>query len=190
MAVPGVVAAAKRQQRTFLRRHFGQRHKRPFVLPRHEAAVYEVFTASDNDLDGARFDVLTPKRFRDVFEPNDGVPTDEITTAAADPSAAPAPTAPSTTGPAPTTGTPTSEPLSVGELRKRLAAVPSAHLEATTGATAENRELLTAAYGTILTCAGLLGAEVEPAAEASPARPQLSQRTSPLVYAFEVVAAQ
>ncbi len=52
-----------------------RRHKRPFVLPRHEAAVYEVFTASDNDLDGARFDVLTPKRFRDVFEPNDGVPT-------------------------------------------------------------------------------------------------------------------
>ena len=110
---------------------------------------------------------------------NEGVPTEEITPAAADPSAAPTPT-----------GTPTSGPLSVGELRKRLAALPSAHLDSTTSATAETRELLTAAYGTIFTAAGLLGADVAPAAEASPVRPRLAERTSPLVYAFEVVAAQ
>ena len=34
------------------------------------AAVYEVFTAADNDLDNARFHVLTPRPFRDEFEPN------------------------------------------------------------------------------------------------------------------------
>lgn len=129
---------------------------------------------------------------------NEGVPTEEITPAAADPSG-PAPTPPSatgagsTTGPTtgpPTTGPATSGPLSVGELRKRLAALPSAHLAATTSATPETRELLTAAYGTIFTSAGRLGADVAPAAEASPVRPQLAERTSPLVYAFEVVAAQ
>ena len=38
-------------------------------------AVYEVFTNADNDLDGERLDVHTPKRFRDVFEPNNTVPT-------------------------------------------------------------------------------------------------------------------
>ena len=111
---------------------------------------------------------------------NEGVPTEEITGAAADPSA----------GPTATAGTASSGPLSVGELRKRLAALPSAHLAATTSATAGTRELLTAAYGTILTSAGMLGADVAPAAEASPVRPQLAERTSPLVYAFEVVAAQ
>ena len=125
---------------------------------------------------------------------NEGVPAEEITPAAADPSAGPAPAPPATTGAGstagPTTGAPTSGPLSVGELRKRLAALPSAHMAATTSATAGTRDLLTAAYGTIFTSAGLLGADVAPAAEASPVRPQLAERTSPLVYAFEVVAAQ
>ncbi|HEX5969537.1 MAG TPA: hypothetical protein VFY88_13745 [Intrasporangium sp.] len=129
---------------------------------------------------------------------NEGVPAEEITPAAADPSAGPAPAPTSTTGAGsttgsttgPTTSAPTSGPLSVGELRKRLAALPSAHLAATTSATAGTRELLTAAYGTIFTSAGLLGADVAPAAEAGPVRPQLAERTSPLVYAFEVVAAQ
>jgi hypothetical protein len=101
---------------------------------------------------------------------NDGVPTAEITSAP--------------------TSTPTAKTLSVGELRKRLAALPSAHLEATASATAETRELLTAAYGTIFASAQRLGAEAAPASEASPVRPQLAERTSPLVYAFEVVAAQ
>ena len=101
---------------------------------------------------------------------NEGVPTEEITSA---PSTAPA-----------------AGKLPVGELRKRLADLPSAHLEATTSATAETRELLTAAYGTIFASAERLGAETAPAAETSPVRPQLAERTSPLVYAFEVVAAQ
>jgi hypothetical protein len=112
---------------------------------------------------------------------NEGVPAEEITSTQA--------TGTPATG-TPATGTPTSGPLSVGELRKRLAALPSAHLEATTSATPETRELLTAAYGTILTSAALLGADVAPADEPSPVRPQLAERTSPLVYAFEVVAAQ
>ena len=101
---------------------------------------------------------------------NEGVPTEEITSA---PSA-----------------TPAAGPLAVGELRKRLAALPSAHLEATTSATPETRELLTAAYGTIFASAERLGAGVAPAAETSPVGQQLAERTSPLVYAFEVVAAQ
>ena len=42
----------------------------PFVLGLERPAVYEVFTAADNDLDEARFDVFTPKPFRDAFEPN------------------------------------------------------------------------------------------------------------------------
>jgi hypothetical protein len=45
------------------------------LIEKRKAAVYEVFTAADNDLDGERLDVLTPKRFRDVFEPNNAVPT-------------------------------------------------------------------------------------------------------------------
>jgi hypothetical protein len=46
----------------------------PFILGLEKAAVYEVFTAADNDLDGARFDVFTPKPFRDPFEPNNTRP--------------------------------------------------------------------------------------------------------------------
>jgi hypothetical protein len=42
----------------------------PFVIGLERPAVYEVFTAADNDLDEARFDVFTPKPFRDPFEPN------------------------------------------------------------------------------------------------------------------------
>jgi hypothetical protein len=42
----------------------------PFVLGLEKPAVYEWFTAADNDLDNERFDVLTPKPFRDEFEPN------------------------------------------------------------------------------------------------------------------------
>ena len=43
----------------------------PIVLGLHKPAVYEVFTAADNDLDDERFEVITPKPFRDEFEPND-----------------------------------------------------------------------------------------------------------------------
>ena len=42
----------------------------PFVIGLERPAVYEVFTTADNDLDEARFEVFTPKPFRDPFEPN------------------------------------------------------------------------------------------------------------------------
>jgi hypothetical protein len=47
----------------------------PLVLGLERPAVYEVFTAADNDLDNERFDVLTPRPFRDEFEPNNTLPT-------------------------------------------------------------------------------------------------------------------
>jgi len=47
----------------------------PFVIGLERPAVYEVFTAADNDLDEARFDVFTPKPFRDPFEPNNSPTT-------------------------------------------------------------------------------------------------------------------
>ena len=46
-------------------------HRLPVILGLQKAAVYEVFTAADNDLDNAHFDALTPRPFRDHFEPND-----------------------------------------------------------------------------------------------------------------------
>ena len=42
----------------------------PIVLGLNEPAVFERFT-TDNDLDDTRFEVVTPRPFRDVFEPND-----------------------------------------------------------------------------------------------------------------------
>ncbi|ADU48738.1 DUF4439 domain-containing protein [Intrasporangium calvum] len=120
---------------------------------------------------------------------NDGVPTDEIT--------AP-PTTPPTTPTTPTTPTPPTtsadaapvQHLTVARLAQLLAILPAGHLKATTSATDGARELLTAAYGGLLTGAGLLGEDVLPASGTSPVRSQLAERTSPLVYAFEVVAAQ
>ena len=47
----------------------------PFVLGLDKAAVYEVFTAAENDLDGSRFDIFTPKPFPDPFEPNNTLPS-------------------------------------------------------------------------------------------------------------------
>ncbi|AXG13724.1 DUF4439 domain-containing protein [Intrasporangium calvum] len=114
---------------------------------------------------------------------NDGVPTDEIT--------AP-PTIPPTTPTPPTTSADTApvQHLTVARLAQLLASLPAGHLKATTSATDGARELLTAAYGGLLTGAGLLGEDVLPASGTSPVRSQLAERTSPLVYAFEVVAAQ
>lgn len=113
---------------------------------------------------------------------NDGVPTDEITARPATTGSAPGTTAP--------TPTPTSTThLSVADLADRLAALPTAHVAATAEAAEGTRELLTAAYGSHYTLAGLLGADVQPTTT-TPARPGLAELTSPLVYAFEVVAAQ
>jgi hypothetical protein len=102
---------------------------------------------------------------------NEGVPTEEIT-------GRPMPSAAAR------------QPLTPPRLAERLAALPETHLDATTSASAGTRGLLSAAYGTVLTCAGLLGEEVAPKPEPTPVRAALAERTSPLVYAFEVVAAQ
>lgn len=60
---------------------------------------------------------------------------------------------------------------------------------ALTTATTDTRELLAAAYAERLAGALLLGTEAPPP-PAGPIRPQLAALTAPLVYAFEVVAAQ
>jgi hypothetical protein len=52
----------------------------PIVLGLQKAAVYEIFT-TDNDLDDERFEVFTPKPFRDEFEPNNILPSAELLTA-------------------------------------------------------------------------------------------------------------
>ncbi|MFM6849383.1 MAG: hypothetical protein ACKOVB_09795 [Terrabacter sp.] len=71
-----------------------------------------------------------------------------------------------------------------------LAAPAAGRWEALASATAEARQLLAAAYAQRLAAAALLGHPVDTAATPSPARPAVVARTQPLVYAFEVVAAQ
>ena len=60
-------------------------------------------------------------------------------------------------------------------------------LAATTQGT---RDLVLSAWSSRLASAVLLGATVDPAATASAARPRVIDQTAPLVYGFEVVAAQ
>ncbi|NUO35760.1 MAG: hypothetical protein HOQ27_11955, partial [Dermatophilaceae bacterium] len=71
-----------------------------------------------------------------------------------------------------------------------LAAPAAGRWEALTTATDDARELLAAAYAQRLAAAALLGHPVEISTTPSPARPAVVARTQPLVYAFEVVAAQ
>lgn len=80
-------------------------------------------------------------------------------------------------------------PLSRAALARRLRTVDPAVWTATARATTATRELLTAAYGIRLAGAELVGSTV-PLGTPSPVRGALLERTSPLVYAFEVVAAQ
>lgn len=180
----------------------------PPVPTRRPAADEALLVAVVRDLDGVlRTWPRAPKPtalkdIRDLVEQqrrvlagrltNDGVPTDEITAPPSPPpSATPTPTP--TTGSANSTSTLTTPPvqhLTVARLGQLLATLPARHLKATTSATDGARELLTAAYGGLLTGAGLLGEEVLPTSGTSPVRSQLAERTSPLVYAFEVVAAQ
>ncbi len=99
---------------------------------------------------------------------NDGVPMKLIT--------APSPTAPA--------------PRSTTELAARLDSLGPSEWAALAAATAPTRELLTSAYSLRLAGAVLLGRTVGVPAPPSPAREALLARTRPLVYAFEVVAAQ
>jgi len=126
---------------------------------------------------------------------NDGVPTAEITATARRTAGQPTDTAslPGSDTPSgsASTGTATStKPLTVPALAARLSGLPTARAAATARATAATRDLLTAAYGTLLTCAGVLGQDVSPLEATTSARQAMAERTGPLVYAFEVVAAQ
>ena len=121
---------------------------------------------------------------------NAGVPTAVIDAAVA---AGPEPS--SRTG---STGTPTrsaAPPTSQRPVRTRrelaalLDSLGPGDWSALTTATVDTRELLAAAYGQRLAGAVLLGRDVATSAP-SPVRPEIVSRTSPLVYAFEVVAAQ
>ena len=85
----------------------------------------------------------------------------------------------------------TSAPVRTRSALASLLATPAPdQWEALTTATAGTRELLAAAYAERLAAAALLGHPVETLETPSPARPAVVARTQPLVYAFEVVAAQ
>lgn len=99
---------------------------------------------------------------------NDGVPLASITSAP-------------TTGPLPRT---------VDELAAGLASLDGSDWAAVAGATPPTRELLTAAYSLRLAGAVELARDVAVPSPPSPVREALLARTRPLVYAFEVVAAQ
>ena len=122
---------------------------------------------------------------------NAGVPTAEI-------AAATAPTAGST-GSTPTPSVPTATTAgspdvagvrSAADLASVLAAIAPDRWTALAATTQGTRDLVLAAWSSRLASAALLGAEVDPTATPSAARPRIIDRTSPLVYGFEVAAAQ
>jgi hypothetical protein len=105
------------------------------------------------------------------------------------------------TPPAATTGTPTPAATSArpatdaarirtpAQLAAALDSLESAEWERLARATPQTRELVAAAYGVRLAGAVLLGRDVA-LGSPSTARPAIIERTQPLVYAFEVAAAQ
>lgn len=116
-------------------------------------------------------------------------------TATAPPSGTPTPSVPmgtpapsGTPGPTGSTHTPSVRtPAELGRLL--LGSLRPETWQALATATTDTRELLAAAYAQRLAAAVLLGTDV-PTPAPSPVRPELAARTAPLVYAFEVVAAQ
>ncbi|TQM62672.1 DUF4439 domain-containing protein [Humibacillus xanthopallidus] len=133
---------------------------------------------------------------------NAGVPTAEITAATA-----PTPvTPPTSSGAAGSTGTPsatagspsaqTGSPTdvaavrSVADLASVLATITPDRWAALAATTPGTRDLVLAAWSSRLASAVLLGATVDPTTIPSGARPRIIDQTSPLVYGFEVVAAQ
>jgi hypothetical protein len=133
---------------------------------------------------------------------NAGVPTAVISAAVAKSRAgtpAPSGKATGTTGTPTPNGTPGATSPSAAKPRRTIRTRPqlAAALDSLTTAdwdqvataTPQTRELVAAAYGVRLAGAVLLGRDVGPGA-ASPARPEIIARTQPLVYAFEVAAAQ
>ncbi|GAB3077155.1 hypothetical protein GCM10027053_47200 [Intrasporangium mesophilum] len=135
---------------------------------------------------------------------NAGVPTAVINAAVARARAGKAAPTPPTTATG-TTGTPTTPagtPSTTSatqaarrtirtraQLAAALDSLTAADWDQVAKATPQARELVAAAYGVRLAGAVLLGRDVEPG-PASPARTEIIDRTQPLVYAFEVAAAQ
>jgi hypothetical protein len=135
---------------------------------------------------------------------NAGVPTTVIDAAAARPAP---PTASTDTSPTTSTDTSTGTPAPGSaptsavpaaddpvrtreELAARLDALGPSEWTALASASATTRDLLAAAYAQRLAGAVLLGRDVPVLDSPSPVRPDIVARTQPLVYAFEVVAAQ
>lgn len=126
---------------------------------------------------------------------NDGVPTEVIhPTPAVSPSAmaSGAPTAPTPSAAAPTTpaAKQAPSPVTLAAYAKRLAGVDTSDWTVAAAATPTNRDLVVSVHSVRLAGAALLGTDLSFGAKASPTRPLLVERTAPLVYGFEVVAAQ
>lgn len=123
---------------------------------------------------------------------NAGVPTAVIDAAVAQGTTTPSAATPAST-PVParsrTAPAPEAAPRTRKALAARLDSLGPDDWTALGAATPDTRELLAAAWSQRLAGAVLLGREVEMASP-SPVRPAIVQRTQPLVYAFQVVAAQ
>jgi hypothetical protein len=78
----------------------------------------------------------------------------------------------------------------VAQLAEVLATITPDRWKALAATTPGTRDLVLAAWSSRLASALLLGANVDPAATPSAARPRIIEQTSPLVYGFEVAAAQ
>jgi hypothetical protein len=117
---------------------------------------------------------------------NDGVPTEVIR-----PSSGPSTAAATAPGSA-TSSQPTATPalVTLAAFAKQLAGLEIADWTATAAATQANQDLVLSIRSVRLAGADLLGAEPTFDAKPAPARPLLVERTAPLVYGFEVVAAQ
>ena len=136
-------------------------------------AATDVISASDGDPLVRRLRSVNREQLRVLRGrlTNSGVPTSVIHAAVA--------------APAPAVATRTRSALA-----DLLASIGPEQWTALTTATTGTRELLAAAYAQRLAAAVLLGHAVETSTSPSPARAAVGARTQPLVYAFEVVAAQ
>ncbi|MGO4597924.1 hypothetical protein [Terrabacter sp. 2RAF25] len=166
-------------------------------LTRLDADATTVLSGPDASATVHRLRAVTRDQLR-VFRgrlTNAGVPAAVIAAAVAAPPEAASPAAVTGTIPASGTPDPTTPPADApvrtrAALAARYDSVGPDDWAALTTATPATRELLAAAYGERLASAVVLGHEVSVLAGPSPARPAIVARTEPLVYAFEVVAAQ
>jgi hypothetical protein len=175
-------------------------------LTRLVAAETEVLSGSEAGATVRRLRTLSRAQLRVLRGrlTNAGVPTTVIdaavarlaTTPAITPSAGAGDTASMAASGTPTPGSTSTAPDVDGpvrtrkELAARLDALSAADWAAVASATAATRELIAAAYGQRLAAAVLLGRDVAPPSSPSPVRQDIVARTQPLVYAFQVVAAQ